>query len=81
MRMESARKRACEANVLALAAQKEREAAELELAELERLVDPKKQRTDDEEAATHKAVDDWDLKRPSACWGGGNGGAGWEIRD
>eukprot|EP00966_Prymnesium_polylepis_P055631 1286640-Prymnesium_polylepis.2 len=61
MRMESTRKRASEANVLALAAEKAREAAELEVAVLERLVDPKKPRADDEETGAHKALDDWDL--------------------
>eukprot|EP00966_Prymnesium_polylepis_P076400 1770848-Prymnesium_polylepis.2 len=61
MRMESARKRASEANAVALAAEKARDAAELELAELERLVDPKAARADDEECASHKTVEDWDL--------------------
>lgn len=41
MRLAEARKRASEANVLALAAEKARDAAELEVAELERTVDPK----------------------------------------
>ena len=52
MRIALARKRSAEANALALAAEKERDAAELEVAELERLLSPaKKQHADEEQGA------------------------------
>ena len=61
MRLEAARKRASEANALALAAEKARDVAELEVVELERVIDPKKPRAEDDEAGASKGLDDWDL--------------------
>ena len=46
MRLEAARARAAAANEAALAAQKEHEAAEAEVEELKRVLDPKRPRTD-----------------------------------
>uniref|UniRef100_A0A7S0Q5E5 Uncharacterized protein n=1 Tax=Coccolithus braarudii TaxID=221442 RepID=A0A7S0Q5E5_9EUKA len=64
MQLESARKEASEANAVALAAEKRRDAAEAAVAELERVLHPKRVRTeatDQGEDGLTKAANDWDL--------------------
>ena len=66
MRLEAARARAAAANMAALAAQKEHEAAEAEVEELKRVLDPKRPRTHTiEEDGPTLELDGMGLLRPS----------------
>ena len=64
MKMEQLRMRAKQLNEVSLATQKEREAVEQEMAQMQRAVQPKRARMEEpteEEDGPPAGVDDWDL--------------------
>ena len=65
MKLEQTKARAKTANKLALEAEKERDAAEKEVEELKRQLQPKRPHTDDDAGDAHEMlvnVDNWDLR-------------------